>query len=296
MRRNEPITQRERDYPGHYHLITTTDVRGKITAANPFFAEVAGYDIDELVGQPHNLIRHPDMPPGAFENLWQTIQSGQSWRGMVKNRCKNGDHYWVDAFVTPIRKDGEIVEFQSVRVRPTRDQVARAEQVYAAWRKGSVPRRYLAISPPLASKLLCLYGLLAGGLAAIGVNTLPAEQMLLSQGLLLAVFAVLFIITQPMARSARQAVGSVHPAMPWIYTDRRDEGAWIEFDRQKRDLTLRAVSARMHTNVGELHARKQKTTEWVGHSAASIRSQREDIQDISRAFENWPRACAGSAN
>ena len=73
--------------------------------------------------------------------------------------------------------------------------------------------------------------------------------------------------------------------MPWIYTGRRDEGAWIEFDRQKRDLTLRAVSARMHTNVGELHARKQKTTEWVGHSAASIRSQREDIQDISRAFE-----------
>ncbi|HAC28980.1 MAG TPA: chemotaxis protein, partial [Marinobacter hydrocarbonoclasticus] len=95
MRRNEPVTGHEREYPAHYHLITTTDLKGKITAANEEFAEVAGYSIDELVGQPHNLIRHPDMPPEAFANLWETIRKGDSWRGMVKNRCKNGDHYWV---------------------------------------------------------------------------------------------------------------------------------------------------------------------------------------------------------
>ena len=110
MRRNEPVTGHEREYPAHYHLITTTDLKGKITAANEEFAEVAGYSIDELVGQPHNLIRHPDMPPEAFANLWETIRKGDSWRGMVKNRCKNGDHYWVDAYVTPIMKNGELVE------------------------------------------------------------------------------------------------------------------------------------------------------------------------------------------
>lgn len=118
MRRNEPVTGHEREYPAHYHLITTTDLKGKITAANEEFAEVAGYSIDELVGQPHNLIRHPDMPPEAFANLWETIRKGDSWRGMVKNRCKNGDHYWVDAYVTPIMKNGELVVFQSVRCQP----------------------------------------------------------------------------------------------------------------------------------------------------------------------------------
>ncbi|PTB95113.1 chemotaxis protein [Marinobacter sp. B9-2] len=285
MRINEPVSQKERGYPDQYHLITTTDLRGKITAANEEFAEVAGYEIDELVGQPHNLIRHPDMPPGAFENLWQTIKSGESWRGIVKNRCKNGDHYWVDAFVTPIHKDGEIVEFQSVRTRPRPDQVARAEKLYAAWNHGKVPRRYLAISPPLPLKLGCLYGLLAITLLWFGLSELTLPHLLVLQGLLLAVFAVLVWLTLPMMRSARSACCEAHPAMPWIYTGRRDEGAWIEFDRQKRDAVLRAVSARMHANVGKLHGRKQRTVEWVANSVASIRSQQDDIQDITRAFE-----------
>ncbi len=285
MRVNEPVTRKERHYPDHYHLITTTNLRGKITAANEEFAEIAGYSVDELVGQPHNLIRHPDMPPGAFENLWQSIKTGESWRGIVKNRCKNGDHYWVDAFVTPIRKDGEIVEFQSVRTRPHPDQIARAEKLYAAWNKGKVPRRYLAVSPSLALKLGCLYGLLASAILGFGLSELTLSHMLVLQGLVLTVFALLVWLTLPMMRSARAACCEAHPAMPWIYTGRRDEGAWIEFDRQKRDAVLRAVSARMHANIGTLHGRKQRTVEWVSNSVASIRSQQNDIQDITRAFE-----------
>lgn len=296
MRINEPVSQKERGYPDHYHLITTTDLRGKITAANEEFAEVAGYTVDELVGQPHNLIRHPDMPPGAFENLWQTIKSGESWRGMVKNRCKNGDHYWVDAFVTPIRKNGEIVEFQSVRTRPRPDQIARAEKLYAAWNRGKVPRRYLAISPPLSLKIGCLYGLLAFALAWFGLSELTLPHLLLLQGLVLSVFIVFFWLALPMMRSARAACCEAHPAMPWVYTGRRDEGAWIEFDRQKRDAVLRAVSARMHANVGKLHGRKQRTVEWVANSVASIRSQQDDIQDITRASRNWQRAFVGSVS
>ncbi|MGM0768720.1 MAG: methyl-accepting chemotaxis protein [Pseudomonadota bacterium] len=285
MRVNEPVSHKERVYPEDYHLITTTDLRGVITDANEEFAEVAGYQVEELVGQPHNLIRHPDMPPGAFENLWQTIRTGESWRGIVKNRCKNGDHYWVDAFVTPIRRNGEIVEFQSVRTRPQPEQIARAELLYQAWHQGKVPRRYLAVSPPLALKLGCLCGLLASAILGIGLSALPLPHLLALQGLVLAVFAILFWLTLPMMRSARAACCQAHPAMPWIYTGRRDEGAWIEFDRQKRDAILRAVSARMHANIGTVHGRKQRTVEWVSNSVASIRSQQDDIQDITRAFE-----------
>ncbi|MBW3198361.1 methyl-accepting chemotaxis protein [Marinobacter nauticus] len=285
MRRNEPVTGHEREYPAHYHLITTTDLKGKITAANEEFAEVAGYSIDELVGQPHNLIRHLDMPPEAFANLWETIRKGDSWRGMVKNRCKNGDHYWVDAYVTPIMKNGELVEFQSVRCQPRRSQVRRAEKAYAAWNRGSLPRRFLAVSPPLISKLACLYGLLAGSLLVFGLTSLSIPEMAVLQALVLSVFGVLFWLTLPMMRTAREACCDAHPVMPWIYTGRRDEGGWIEYDRQKRDATLRAVSARMHANIGKLHGRKQRTMEWVSSSVASIRSQQGDIEQITRAFE-----------
>lgn len=285
MRRNEPVTGKERDFPARYHLITTTDLRGKITAANEEFIEVAGFSAEELIGQPHNLIRHPDMPPEAFANLWQTIQAGESWRGVVKNRCKNGDHYWVDAYVTPILKNGEMVEFQSVRSRPTRAQIHRAEKAYAAWRKGYLPRRYQAISPPLMSKLACLYAILAGSLMLFGLAELTLQHMLVMQTLVLAVFGVLFWLTLPLMQTARETGGDAHPVMPWIYTGRRDEGAWIEYDRQKRDSTLRAVSARMHANIGVLHGRKQRTMEWVSSSVASIRSQQTGIESITRAFE-----------
>lgn len=292
MRRNEPVTQRERRYPDHYHLITTTNLKGQITAANEEFAEVAGFTVSELLGQPHNVIRHPDMPPGAFENLWRTIKAGKSWRGIVKNRCKNGDHYWVDAFVTPIRKDGEIVEYQSVRTQATPAQIRRAEQVYGHWATGTVPRRFLAVSPALTWKLLCLYGLLAGGLAVFGVFKLTLLDATLLQGFLLPLVAVLFVITRPFVSAARQIRDGAHPAMPWIYTGRRDEVAWLTYDREKRDATLRAVSARMHANIGRLHERKQRTIEWVNKSVTSIRSQQDDIQVITRAFEELAQ-CVG---
>lgn len=290
MRRNEPVTRNERTYPGDLNLITTTDLDGRITAANEAFSEVSGYTADELIGQHHNVIRHPDMPPGAFGDLWQTIQNGDSWRGIVKNRCKNGDHYWVDAFVTPIFSEGRVVEYQSVRVLPDRAQIKRAELAYAAWNQGNVSRRFLAISPALPWKLLCLYGVLATGLLALGLTALPASSLALLQLLLLAVFLILHWLTRPMVHSARAACHDTHPAMPWIYTGRRDESAWIEFDRQKRNATLRAVSARMHTNVGQLHGNKQRAIEWVSHSVSSIRSQREDIHSITQAFDELARS------
>ncbi|KEF30762.1 Aerotaxis sensor receptor protein [Marinobacter nitratireducens] len=284
MRRNEPVSGKERRYPPHYHLITTTDIKGRITAANTEFAEVAGFEIDELVGQPHNIIRHPDMPEGAFKHLWETIKAGDSWRGMVKNRCKNGDHYWVDAFVTPIRKHGQIVEFQSVRTLPTQAQIDRAEQVYKAWNQGVISRRFLATSPPLTLKLMTLWLVLAGGVGALTAHHLAPGVMVATQALIFLVFSVLYWLARPTLRIARDTCCDAHPAMPWIYTGRRDEGAWIEFDRQKRNATLRAVSARMHSNIDKLHGRKQRTMEWVSNSVASIRSQQDDIQDITRAF------------
>ncbi|WAM52220.1 methyl-accepting chemotaxis protein [Vreelandella venusta] len=143
MRNNQPVTQREIELQSDDFLVSRTDLKGRITYANPAFIEISGFQYEELIGAPHNLIRHPDMPPAAFENLWQTVKSGETWRGLVKNRCKNGDHYWVSASVTPIIEDDQVVGYASVRVQATREAIAQAEQAYAEIREGRNKQLYL---------------------------------------------------------------------------------------------------------------------------------------------------------
>ena len=127
MRNNQPVTQREVDYSADIRIISMTDLQGNITFVNRDFIQISGFSEEELIGSPHNMVRHPDMPPAAYEDLWQTVKSGKTWRAMVKNRCKNGDHYWVDAYVMPIVQNGKPIGYQSVRSKPSREQVAEAE-------------------------------------------------------------------------------------------------------------------------------------------------------------------------
>jgi aerotaxis receptor len=131
MRSNHPITQREHEFEGREMLVSTTDRRGVMTHCNHAFAQVSGYEVDELIGQPHNMIRHPDMPASVFKDMWATIGHGKPWTGMLKNRRKNGDHYWVMANVTPMMEDGKPGGYMSVRTQPTREQVEQAQALYA---------------------------------------------------------------------------------------------------------------------------------------------------------------------
>ena len=117
MRNNQPITQRERTFPAQQRLISTTNAKGVITYCNDAFVEISGFTREELTGAPHNLVRHPDVPPAVFAHMWQTLKQGQPWMGIVKNRCKSGDHYWVNAYVTPIFDNNQVVGFESVRVK-----------------------------------------------------------------------------------------------------------------------------------------------------------------------------------
>jgi len=131
MRVNQPVTTVEHQIQEGAFIVSTTDLKGIITLVNEEFVRVSGYSREELLGQPHNLVRHPDMPPAAFADLWTTIEAGKPWNGMVKNRCKNGDFYWVDANVTPIREHGAVVGYVSIRSQPSRGQIREAERLYA---------------------------------------------------------------------------------------------------------------------------------------------------------------------
>ncbi|MET0519507.1 MAG: methyl-accepting chemotaxis protein [Burkholderiaceae bacterium] len=129
MRINGPVTQREYEFLDQL-LVSTTDATGRITHCNAAFCTVSGFDYEELIGQPHNMVRHPDMPEEAFKDMWATIGRGRPWTGMVKNRRKNGDHYWVRANVTPVMEQGRPVAYMSVREAATREDVRAAQALY----------------------------------------------------------------------------------------------------------------------------------------------------------------------
>lgn len=111
-------------------IVSETNEKGIIVYANDDFCSIAGYTKDELIGQPHNMVRHPDMPKATFEDLWKTIQSGNVWKGIVKNKTKNGDFYWVNATAYPSKTHDGKIRYISVRVSPTQDEIRNAEFLY----------------------------------------------------------------------------------------------------------------------------------------------------------------------
>ncbi|MCM2249257.1 MAG: methyl-accepting chemotaxis protein [Geothrix sp.] len=136
MRTNLPITTREHHIQEGTFVVSKTDLAGVITYVNAEFLRISGFTEQELIGAPQNLVRHPEMPAAAFADLWATIKAGQHWQGLVKNRCKNGDFYWVDAAVSPILEGGRPVGYVSIRSRPTRAQIEQAEHTYGLLNQG----------------------------------------------------------------------------------------------------------------------------------------------------------------
>lgn len=183
MKKNLPVTQREIDYPESAVFVTKTDTKGIITYASDAFVEISGFSREELIGVNHNVVRHPDMPEWAFADLWATVKGGHPWRGYVKNRAKNGDHYWVRANVSPILNNGNVVGYLSLRKKPSRAEVAAAEKLYAS---GKPPTKRFSIAGwfrqlPLQKKLQLLLQpvlLIAVGAATLYVSDHMKERMI----------------------------------------------------------------------------------------------------------------------
>ena len=141
----QPVVARDEEFlvPESELLMSTTDRTGRITHCNAAFTHVSGYAMDELMGQPHNIVRHPDMPRDAFKDLWTTIGHGRAWSGVVKNLRKDGRYYWVRAYVTPIMEHGKPVGYMSVRVKPTDNEVRAASALYERLNNGTQGKVYL---------------------------------------------------------------------------------------------------------------------------------------------------------
>ncbi len=157
MRLNMPVTLNERIFRDDDGLISKTDLDGRITFVNDTFVHVSGYSLKELVGQTHNIVRHPDVPAEAFADLWHTIEAEKPWTSLIKNRCKSGDFYWVEANVTPLRQGNDITGYISIQSKPSREQIALAESNYRDIKLGKLAfKEGKATSKKMAGSILAL--------------------------------------------------------------------------------------------------------------------------------------------
>jgi len=136
MKTNMPVTNVEYSLKESDSIVSKTDLKGMITDINEDFLRVSGFTKAELIGFPHNIVRHPDMPPEAFADMWKALKENRPWTGLVKNRCKNGDFYWVLANATPFYENDQLAGYMSVRSKPSRDQVNAADAAYRLFKEG----------------------------------------------------------------------------------------------------------------------------------------------------------------
>ncbi|ASA56533.1 methyl-accepting chemotaxis protein [Vibrio gazogenes] len=257
-------------------LISTTSPDSHITCCNEVFCQVAGYQETELLGKPHNVIRHDDMPKAAFGQLWDYIQSGKSWMGLVKNQCKNSGHYWVSAFVTPIMgKDGKIYEYQSVRTQPTDAQISRAASLYRRLKKGAVTiRRTQWMNLSFGLMLIQLLTLIV-----FAFTTLSAPLMLgvMIPSILLQIACSLRLKQRMTALNELAKEHYNNPLMEQPYTGYCDDLSRIELALMMKRAELRAATARaketsatlLETANEEVHNRQLIDRELNGQEAAT---------------------------
>lgn len=307
MRINEPVSDRCVDYSRDQKIVSTTDAKGLITDINPDFIEISGFTEEELVGQAHNLVRHPWMPQEAFAELWQHNKSERPWMGMVKNRCKNGDYYWVDAFVTPMYENGELTGYQSVRQKPTQEKVDSATTVYENHNTSFYKLTAKIQSIPFSAKLFIAFTLCS----ILGFSlTLLFDSLLIGAGFILASQAIVStLIARPWTAFAEETKNTFEsPLARKVYTGRHDELGQIKlaFDflhSQKDTILYRTVDSSERVGMAaEGAAERVDTTaadidtlqKEVEIAATSVHEMSATVQEVAKNSAETSRAAAES--
>ncbi|OUM36409.1 chemotaxis protein [Pseudomonas sp. 1239] len=285
MRVNLPITERERTFSNEQRLISTTDLDSRITYCNDAFVAISGFTYEELIGQTHNLVRHPDMPPIVFAHMWETIKQGKPWMGVVKNRSKNGDFYWVSAYVTAIYEDGRISGYESVRSLPSRAQIRRATALYARLRSGKA-----AIS--LGTRVLgtLQFGwplLMLGGLSATSAVWLPQTAALTISGASLLSAWYLFESRQ---RKTIERILAEHPkafTSPLValtYSDNPGAQGQLEMAMISEEARLQTALTRLVDAGISVKSKAAHSSELSGSQAQSLERQRSETDRSAAAI------------
>ncbi|KQN63832.1 aerotaxis receptor Aer [Serratia sp. Leaf51] len=316
MRNNQPVTQQEYQYPDDATLMSTTDVNSHITYANDAFIEVSGFASEDIIGQPHNIVRHPDMPPQAFKDMWATLQQGFPWTALVKNRRRNGDHYWVRANVVPIIRGGKTRGYLSVRTKPNAAEITETQLLYDKINRGELNNRRLhkgllirtgltrglSVLKTLSVRWRIRSGLfavlLAGTLLISTLSAIPSMQMI--SALVLNAVLIFFLglwlewqITRPLEQLCKQtlqvASGASHTITPMTRTDEigmtlRSVGQlglicrWMVDDVHSQAQKVKQASESLAQGNDLLSRRTEQTAANVGETAAAMNEMNATVE------------------
>ncbi|PNU59293.1 hypothetical protein CW632_17230, partial [Salmonella enterica] len=288
-------------------LMSTTDLESYITHANDTFVQVSGYQLNELLAQPHNLVRHPDMPKAAFADMWYTLKQGEPWSGIVKNRRKNGDHYWVRANAVPMIREGRVTGYMSIRTRATDDEIAAVEPLYQALNEGRCSKRIhkgLVVRQGLLGKLPAMpvrwrvrsiMGLMAVMLALALFGTDASWQALLLGALAMLAGTALFEwqIVRPIENVATQALKVATGERNSVqHLNRSDELGlmlravgqlglmcrWLINDVSSQVSSVRNGSERLAKGNNDLNEHTRQTVENVQETVTTMNQMAESVK------------------
>lgn len=281
LKKNLPVTDTEYTFPEVQKLISSTDLKGKIRHCNQAFADVSGFTQEELFGKPHNIVRHPDMPPAVYENLWSYLKAGTPWMGMVKNRRKNGDFYWVSAYITPVTENGAVVGYESVRSCPSREDIRRAEKQYARTRDGKPATSLLQKLSPESVFLVAV--------VVVAALTFYAGLALISQATLVLGG---FVYISWIHRSRRRLIASVTKLLGASFTDDLAAQTYTDDDLESGRMKvailaqkahLDAVLTRLENSAGQVKTGAVRGLEVTYESHEALRKQQAEISNVAAA-------------
>lgn len=281
MKKNFPVTQTEHKMSDSQRIISSTDLKGITTHVNQDFLDISGFTEEELIRKSHNVVRHPDMPPAAFQMLWDRLKKGHQWKGVVKNRCKNGDFYWVDAFVTPVKENGQVVGYESVRYQPKPEEIKRAEETYQRINAGKSP----------ISKHKTMQGLPWGMISTllIGLSMVTISHFfhplvgLIPVGLLLVVNKLSQKEINTVLKKARSINNDQLAA--YIYTGRTDKVGQILFAFEHQHSQMITLRERMQDTTNPIQAASNVSHQAAMDSLDKLNEQLDAATMFAAAFE-----------
>lgn len=284
MRNNQPVTQREIALGSLQKLISTTDVRGIITYCNDAFIEISGFNKSDLIGAPQNIVRHPDVPPAIFAHMWGALKQGLPWMGVVKNRSSSGDHYWVNAYVTPIFEGSQVVGYESVRVKPTSDQIRRAEHLYNRLNLGksaipSTDKWQPILIDWLPLLAMGLVGSLGGGFFSTPLALTLAVTISVPIGL---------VVTRRKNQGALRLLKMADPTtsdqlIAQMYSDERGLQARLETAFVSQTSRLKTCLTRLQDTAEQLTGLAGRSDNLASDSSRGLERQRVETEQVSAA-------------
>ena len=291
MKNNLPITDTEVTLSKSATITSTTDVKGALTYINQDFLDISGFSTDELIGKNHNIVRHPEMPPAAFADLWTTVKSGHPWMGLVKNRCKSGDFYWVDAFVTPVKMNGEIIGYESTRVKAHKVLTDRAASLYkkiTTGKKLKLKSLGFMQSQILAGVVLQL--LVFGILAATKSLSIPvaAVACLVTS---LAWAGLTKYLMRDFQKLLSRSKGVVNnPIMQLAYYGKVDDVSQIRLSIRMLTSKLRTIVKRIEQSAALLKTEAEQSSMLVAASSSNINQQKQELEMVATAVTEMTAA------